>query len=287
MFGRVIYTPLICFKFFDPMNFVFSLLTLNIYFWVVLHSAWCWKKAKHTLKILRCSHIRFLKDVWPFFNIPHERVIITSICYSFSLSTFLENTIVVVTTAVTLVGNDENSYKYLFCGFLVAFAITLILLLLLCVVLFRLQQKTNTEIDGLEKNGHIANGHISWFKKYKMNRNDSASRELIKQKNRNQVYKDTTTEMNERKVWQKVLVNLWKVKFSSFGKILLIQGAGRFWKPCVTAILSCVWFLSFALKTIETWMEELCFCLHKAKEWEFATDTSSLERWSSLWKMRN
>ena len=158
------------------------------------------KKGQTYFKNLAVFTHMILKDVWPFFNIPHERVIITSICYSFSLSTFLENTIVVVTTAVPLVANEENSYKYLFCGFLVAFAITLILLLLLCVVLFRLQQKKNTEIDGLEKNGHIANGHISWFKKYKMNRNDSASRELIKQKNRNQVYKDTTTEMTERKV---------------------------------------------------------------------------------------
>ena len=30
--------------------------------------------AKHTLKILRCSHLRFLKYVWPFYNIMHERV---------------------------------------------------------------------------------------------------------------------------------------------------------------------------------------------------------------------
>ena len=30
---------------------------------------------KHTLKILRCSHTaRFLKYVWPFYNIMHERV---------------------------------------------------------------------------------------------------------------------------------------------------------------------------------------------------------------------
>ena len=29
--------------------------------------------AKHTLKILRCSE-RFLKYVWPFYNIMHERV---------------------------------------------------------------------------------------------------------------------------------------------------------------------------------------------------------------------
>ena len=79
-----------------------------------------------------------------------------------------------------------------------AFVITFILLLLLlCLVLLvRAQQRTDTEIDGLENNGHIANGHVSWFKKYKMNRNDSASRELIKKKNRNQVYRDTTLEMN-------------------------------------------------------------------------------------------
>ena len=30
--------------------------------------------AKHTLKISRCSTARFLKYVWPFYNIMHERV---------------------------------------------------------------------------------------------------------------------------------------------------------------------------------------------------------------------
>ena len=79
-----------------------------------------------------------------------------------------------------------------------AFIITLILLFLLLCVVLRPQQKTDNEIDGLENNGHIANGHVSWFKKYRMNRNDSASRELIKKNNRNPVYKDTTLEMNEK-----------------------------------------------------------------------------------------
>ena len=32
------------------------------------------KMAKCTLKILRCSHARFLKYVWQFFKILHERV---------------------------------------------------------------------------------------------------------------------------------------------------------------------------------------------------------------------
>ena len=30
--------------------------------------------AKHTLKILRLNTTRFLKYVWPFYNIMHERV---------------------------------------------------------------------------------------------------------------------------------------------------------------------------------------------------------------------
>ena len=30
--------------------------------------------AKHTLKVLRCLKCKFLKYVWPFFNIMHERV---------------------------------------------------------------------------------------------------------------------------------------------------------------------------------------------------------------------
>ena len=30
--------------------------------------------ATHTLKLLRCGTVRFLKFAWPFFNIIHERV---------------------------------------------------------------------------------------------------------------------------------------------------------------------------------------------------------------------
>ena len=42
------------------------------------------KMAKHTLKILWCSHTRFLKCVWPFFNIIYVKALTpTIICCAF------------------------------------------------------------------------------------------------------------------------------------------------------------------------------------------------------------
>ena len=58
-------------------NFLSSSTTFwqNLILFYPFH-AQCCKMAKHTLKILRCLHhtARFLKYVWPFYNIMHVRV---------------------------------------------------------------------------------------------------------------------------------------------------------------------------------------------------------------------
>jgi len=108
---------------------------------------------------------------------------------------------------VTLPVNDPEYYDKFQLVLILLIVLLIMFIALICVLICVFccccQKQHSSELDGSSKTNGYTNNHfykLNFAKKkyiFNMNRKDSASKELVKKQNRNQVYKDTTVEMDD------------------------------------------------------------------------------------------